>query len=196
MSKLSATKRELILNCANKVFLKQGFEHASMDQVAATAGVSKMTVYRHFVGKEALFASVVHALCMKIVDDDLESVMESRPPKEALRVFAQKNQATVFAPQTIELHRMVISESRRFPDLGRLFYENGPDATVKLLTRYLESNLDDPHLVIDSPKETAEMFMTQLRGYEHLRLLFGLSKRPNRRVLERQLEKALSLLIR
>ncbi|MGZ3329359.1 MAG: TetR/AcrR family transcriptional regulator, partial [Xanthobacteraceae bacterium] len=49
-------KRASIVGGAKDVFLRHGFEGASMDEIAAAAGVSKMTVYRYFRSKEQLFA--------------------------------------------------------------------------------------------------------------------------------------------
>ena len=49
-------KRAAILDAAKRLFLVQGFTGVSMDQIAAEAGVSKLTVYSHFGDKESLFA--------------------------------------------------------------------------------------------------------------------------------------------
>jgi AcrR family transcriptional regulator len=62
----SDAKRDAILKGAKAVFLKRGFEGTSMDAVALRAGVSKMTVYRHFGSKESLFAGVITDLCERI----------------------------------------------------------------------------------------------------------------------------------
>jgi TetR/AcrR family transcriptional repressor of mexJK operon len=71
---LSDKKRQAILRGGKAVFLKSGFGGASMDQVAAAAGVSKMTVYRHFGSKEELFAGVITELCQRIVAEDLAEI--------------------------------------------------------------------------------------------------------------------------
>ena len=65
-------KRASIVGGAKDVFLRHGFEGASMDEIAAAAGVSKMTVYRYFRSKEQLFAGVIRDLCERIIDEDLE----------------------------------------------------------------------------------------------------------------------------
>ena len=72
---LSALKRAQIIQAGKVVFLDNGFGAASMDVIAASAGVSKMTIYRHFRSKELLFAGVIDALCRKIIDDDLEGML-------------------------------------------------------------------------------------------------------------------------
>src|SRR5262249_1217726 len=99
----SDPKRDAILPGAKPVFLKHGFESHSMDVVALRAGVCKMTVYRHFGSKEALFAGVITNLCERIVDGDLREIFEL-PPHQALMTFARKMIAIVFAHETVELH--------------------------------------------------------------------------------------------
>ena len=103
-------KRASIVGGAKDVFLRHGFEGASMDEIAAAAGVSKMTVYRYFRSKEQLFGGVIRDLCERIIDEDLERMLERRP-EEALRGFARRMVAILFARDTIELHRIVIAES-------------------------------------------------------------------------------------
>src|SRR6478672_3702293 len=69
-------KGAAILEAAKRLFLSQGFEAISMDQIAAEAGVSKLTVYSHFGDKETLFAAAAKSYC----DQQLpSSLFESRP---------------------------------------------------------------------------------------------------------------------
>lgn len=70
----SDAKRDEILKDSKAVFPRRGFEVTSMDAVALRVGVSKMTVYRHFGSKEALFAGVITDLCERIVDRDLRQI--------------------------------------------------------------------------------------------------------------------------
>ena len=70
---LSDKKREAILHGAKAMFLKHGFGDASMDQVAAAAGVSKMTVYRHFGSKEDLFAGVITEFCQQLITGEIDA---------------------------------------------------------------------------------------------------------------------------
>lgn len=171
----SDTKRKAILRGAKAVFLTSGFEGANMDEVAARAGVSKMTVYRHFGSKEDLFAGVITELGNMIVAEDLERIFAERP-EEALRRFARKMIDIVFDPETIELHRIVIAECHRFPKLGRFFYASGPQVCIDVLARYLKRNRANARFRVADPVRTAEEFLELLRGYGHLRVLLKLSK--------------------
>lgn len=186
---LSDKKREAILHGAKAVFLKSGFGGASMDQVAAAAGVSKMTVYRHFGSKEELFAGVITELCQFIVAEDIERIF-AQEPRQALSDFARKMTDIVFTPDTAELHRIVIAESRRFPKLGQLFYETGPQACINALEAYFERNKSDKRLKIDNPRRTAEEFLELLRGYSHLRLLLGLDKQAAPKDIDARIDSA------
>jgi TetR/AcrR family transcriptional repressor of mexJK operon len=166
-----------------------------MDAVAEKAGASKMTVYRHFGSKEALFAGVITELCRQIVGDEFEEMLRL-PPERALRAFAEKMVAIVFAPETLELHRIVIAESRRFPELGRMFYESGPETCINVLAKYFSKNRNSSHFNIENPRRTAEEFLELLRGYAHLRVILGLEKAPPRREIDSRIESALRHVLR
>jgi TetR/AcrR family transcriptional repressor of mexJK operon len=191
----SDAKRKAILRGAKAVFLKAGFGGTSMDEVAARAGVSKMTVYRHFGSKEDLFAGVITDLCNRIVAEDLDRIFEQKP-EEALRSYAQRMIDIVFAPDTIELHRIVIAESRRFPSLGRFFYAYGPQVCIDALARYFERNRNDTHFRIADPLRAAEEFLELLRGYAHLRVLLKIDRAPGRREIAARVHAAVRHVLR
>lgn len=194
-SRRSDAKRAAILRGAKLVFLREGFERAGMDEVAERAGVSKMTVYRHFGSKEDLFAGVITDLCNRIVAEDLERIFEHAPEK-ALRRYAERMIGIVFDPDTVELHRIVIAESRRFPSLGRFFYDYGPQVCIDVLARYLERNRGNPRFRIADPVRAAEEFLELLRGYAHLRVLLKIERTPKRREMAGRIKAAVRHVLR
>lgn len=183
-------KRRVILHAAKAVFLKGGFAGATMDAVAARAGVSKMTVYRHFEDKETLFAGVIAELCDQFIHENIEALLEL-PPAQALRGFARKTMAILFAPDTVELHRIVIAECQRFPKLGHLFYDSGPEASIAALTNYFARHKGDPAFKVRDPRRAAEEFLELLRGYAHLRALLRLEKAPSAREISQRIDAAI-----
>ena len=58
----SARKRRAILDAATEIFLRDGYLGTNMDEIAARSEVSKQTVYKHFVSKEALFVEIVSSM--------------------------------------------------------------------------------------------------------------------------------------
>jgi TetR/AcrR family transcriptional repressor of mexJK operon len=191
----SDAKRRAILEGATAAFMEHGFGGTSMDIVAALAGVSKMTVYRYFKSKEALFSGVIIDTCDRIVDDDLAALMVNRPVAEALSAFGRRMLTIIFSPEAIALHRIVIAECRRFPQLGTLFYESGPQGSIAVLADYLSRHADDPSLRIDDPWRAAEEFLELLRGYTHLRLLLGIEPQHSARELADRVERAVNHLL-
>src|SRR5260370_41257060 len=61
-TRTAAAKAPQILDVALDVFTVHGYQTASMDMIAAQAGMPKQTLYRPFGDKEQLFVHVVHAL--------------------------------------------------------------------------------------------------------------------------------------
>ena len=153
-----ARKKAAILEAAKQVFFANGFVGASMDQVAATAAVSKQTVYKHFSDKEALFREVVTNVVRARdggIPTDFLSTSEG-PIGELLRSFARHFLKGVMQPDVLKLRRLVIGEAGRFPELGRSFYDLGPKrATEQLAVALRESaarqrvSLEDPELAAD-----------------------------------------------
>jgi AcrR family transcriptional regulator len=137
----SARKRRAIVDAATTVFLRKGYLGTSMDEIAALAGVSKQTVYKHFADKERLFSEIVRST----VDEVAESVfgevarLEDSGDVEAdLRDLARRQLTAVMQPRLLQLRRLVIGESARFPELGRTFHERGPARAVATLATAFE----------------------------------------------------------
>jgi TetR/AcrR family transcriptional repressor of mexJK operon len=163
-----------------------------MDAVAEAAGVSKMTVYRHFESKEALFAGLIGELCERMVAGGLSSGLHALAPARAFRRFAEGFARTVFDPATVGLLRIVIAESGRFPELGLLFYDSGPARNIAALEALFERWRGDPAVRIRDPRRAAEEVLDIVRGYAHLRLLLGVDRIVDRRALARRIESAMA----
>jgi TetR/AcrR family transcriptional repressor of mexJK operon len=152
----SARKRRAILEGATEVFLRSGYRGASMDQIAALAGVSKQTVYKHFSDKEALFSEIVISAVDAVagpVHDEVLKLEDSGDVEADLRGLARRLLGRVMQPRILRLRRLVIGEAGRFPDLGRTFYEQGPGRTIAALGAVFEGlaargvlRLQDPAL--------------------------------------------------
>src|SRR5437763_3411757 len=152
----SARKRQAILDAATTVFLTKGYLGASMDEIAALAGVSKQTVYKHFADKERLFVEIVTSTVDEVSDPVHEEVLklaDSGDIEADLRDLARRQLAGVMQPRLLQLRRLVIGEASRFPELGRTFYTRGPGRTIEALATAFERlakrgvlRLEDPAL--------------------------------------------------
>jgi len=113
---VSSQKALEILRAARKVFIAKGFEAASMDAVARTAGVSKATVYAHFRSKSDLFAAIVAQVAGRLTGE-IHSVMEARLPlRQALMRIGTEFLEVLVDPERVRIFRMMVAETDRLPD--------------------------------------------------------------------------------
>ena len=121
--------RERILEAARVTFLAEGFE-ASMDAVAAAAGTTKATVYKHFGNKQALFIAVIGSELDRALDEPARLVVShlalASDLRESLVAACRAWVAGIAAADMIGLRNLVVGEARRFPELGEAWRERGP----------------------------------------------------------------------
>src|SRR5690606_9441893 len=116
---LMSAKAKAIVRAASKVFLSRGFAAATVDEIAACAGVSKRTIYKHFEGKEALFGLIIVQTSEQLKLTLDTSLQKGRDPRETLTELARDYLKLILSPQALDIYRLVISESARFPDLAK-----------------------------------------------------------------------------
>lgn len=157
----SGRKRRAILDAATTVFLTKGYLGASMDEIAAAAGVSKSTVYQHFSDKRRLFVAIVTSTVDESSDPVLQEVIEvanSEDIEPDLRDLARRQLERVLQPTLIRLRRLVIGEVSRFPELARTFYLRGAGRTTEALATTFERLVARGVLQMDNPALAASQF--------------------------------------
>src|SRR5580704_13876255 len=108
-----------ILEVATELFLAEGYGTTTIEAVAARAGISKRTFYHRFDDKSALFAAVVHEIIEQIRPPAGVPLIEGATLRDVLRRLAGMILHAALSPQAIALHRLVMAESARFPELAR-----------------------------------------------------------------------------
>lgn len=169
----SAKKRHAILEAAKHLFLSQGFEGTSVEQIAAEAGVSKLTVYSHFGDKEALFFAAVEERCREQLPDDLFAMPASGPVDTVLRAIGHRFHALLSSTDSIGLQRMMMSDARNVERLGPLFWHAGPARVIASLDTFLRAAVARGELDIENTREAAGQFLCLLKGEVNLRMLCG-----------------------
>ena len=153
-SSRSARKRRAILDAATEVFLRDGYLGTNMDEIAALSEVSKQTVYKHFVSKEALFIEIVSSMtdgAGDIVRDDVAELDDGGDVAEYLVDYAYRQLTVVLTPRLMQLRRLVIGEVSRFPELAKVLYERGPMRAIAALATAFERLAARGLLAIDDP---------------------------------------------
>jgi AcrR family transcriptional regulator len=174
-SELPAAKRRQILAGARRAFGELGFERASVDLVAARAGVSKATVYNHFEDKKALFVA-----CFAEEADALRESLVAllREPEgdveEALQRIGEVTVTFLLSPAVEALYRHTIAEAARFPEVGRKLFERGPRVVQDALAAWLRRWDEKGALRIEHPRAAAVQLASLCQGDLLLRTQLGM----------------------
>ncbi|HIK44080.1 MAG TPA: TetR/AcrR family transcriptional regulator [Leptolyngbyaceae cyanobacterium M65_K2018_010] len=138
-------------------FLHYGYAGTSMDRVAATAGVSKPTVYSYFQDKEGLFQALVkyvaQARCAQVTGGE---ALQGDPKTVIRRLVSNAIEGEMQDVEYQNFVRLVAGESGRFPHLAQAFVENLTKPAVDQLTAYLS---DHPELHLADPEATARILI-------------------------------------
>ena len=193
---VSSQKALEILRAARKVFIAKGFEAASMDAVARTARVSKATVYAHFRSKSDLFAAIVAQVAGRLTGE-IHSVMEARLPlRQALMRIGTEFLEVLVDPERVRIFRMMVAETDRFPELGRVFYRAGPLVMQDCLAAFLAEAAAEGKLVIEDSGLAARQLLSLIKSDLHLRCLFDSGTRPSSAECERHVAAAVETFLK
>jgi AcrR family transcriptional regulator len=127
--------RTRILEAAQRVFLKRGYQSASIDEIAETAPASKPTIYAHFPGKEALFAAVVSHIMHGLTDFEAFG-SKGRSVQDKL-VGLGTEIVERFIEDTLGIARATIAEADRLPALSRQVHDTARDRAAKVVSHQL-----------------------------------------------------------
>jgi TetR/AcrR family transcriptional repressor of mexJK operon len=167
-------RRDAIVSVATQSFLKHGYAGTAMSGIAATMGGSKGTLWSHFPSKEELFAAVLDQATSEF-RARLSQILDPCGDLEAtLRSFCTSLLQKVTSPDAIALHRLVVAEAGRFPEMGRIFFDRVPRLTHALLADFLSGAMDRHLLRRDEPMLAARMLVAMCFSGCHHRLLLGL----------------------
>jgi TetR/AcrR family transcriptional regulator, mexJK operon transcriptional repressor len=163
-------KRRAIVRAARQVFVRDGYE-AGMELIATEAGVSKVTVYNHFGSKEALFQAVIGDALADALDAAVagtqERVNSSEDLRQSLVWTARAWVDGMTKPDVLALRHLVVSEVRRFPELGRAWERAGPGRAQPALAAAFERLVAEGSLRMPD-MELAVLQLYSLVLYPHL----------------------------
>lgn len=155
----SAQLADRILDVAEKLFLGHGFGATSIEAVAKQAGISKRTFYHRFSGKERLFEAVVRRLMERWLPPFDSGLLAPPDLADALHGAADYMLKVALTPEALALHRLVIHEAQRFPNLARIMHELGAASGIERIASHLEPRIAGGELRALDPRFLAEQFI-------------------------------------
>lgn len=158
------------------MFVKQGYSAVSMDAIADAVPVSKRTLYNHFNDKKALFTAVMQSRCQQVFQMLEEKLMDERPVDKVLGEVGTRFLDIVLDTDAVDMYRTIITESQKFPDLGKLFYDSGPKRTRGLIADYLKRLHGKGVLHVPKPEMASGLFVGMLLNRVQMQCLLGIKK--------------------
>ena len=162
--RLTDRKRQAIIQAAIIEFRDNGFEITSMDKIAATAGVSKRTVYNHFPSKEELFAEILNQLWIRVTAEQETAYRPNLPLRDQLRVLLMAKLQMLGDDNFLDLARVAIAATIHSP-------ERAQDMVARMgereegLTVWIRAAQADGRLKATAPDFAAQQVQGLLKSF-------------------------------
>lgn len=173
-------KRRAILQTAGRSFFDVGFAATSIEQVAAEAGVSKVTVYNHFGDKRGLFTAAVEAECERLRDHFSIAPAEGADLRARLTAIGEAMSAFLSRPEMVQFERRIAAETEQEPAIGEAFLAAGPHRMKADFAALLTAMNAAGEVEIDDADLAAEQFAAMCKGMGDLDRRFGMPKDEQR----------------
>jgi AcrR family transcriptional regulator len=171
-------KRRQIVEGARSVFLAQGFDAASMNDIARAAGVSKGTLYVYFDNKEQLFQAIVQEECLFHAETTFNLDPDNHDVESTLTRVGIAYVEFLCQPEKASALRTVVAIADRMPEIGRIFYETGPAVGIARVADYLRAQTRAGVLAVEDCEIAASQFMEACKATLVLPVLFNFAGKP------------------
>lgn len=189
-------RREAILDVARECFLADGYGATSMSTIAARLGGSKGTLYNYFRSKEELFAAMIQRQCGEVQASLFDVGRAGGEPRTRLTLFARSFLQALMDPQALGIHRLIVGEGDRFPELGRVFFESGPQPVMDRVGAYLGELMDEGVLRRADPAIAAQQFKGLALSGAYWHVMWGVMDAPSPADIEEQADQTVEAFLR
>ena len=188
-------KLSQVLKGAREIFLRDGYEGASVDEIAKASRVSKATLYNYFPDKRILFLEVAKAECRAQSDAAMAQIGGTEDIREAMTMAAKRMSRFFMSDVGMQVYRIVVGENQRFPELGREFFETGPAQVRGILREFLQKGIDAGKLKIDDLDLAVDQFPELCKAGLHMPMAIGIREKPTEAEIDRVVESAVDMFL-
>jgi AcrR family transcriptional regulator len=188
--------RAIILDAARQEFAASGFAATNMEAVARRAGVSTKTLYRLIPNKGSLFEAMVTDRMDRFVSIVRLRGCEGRDIESALREALLACAELILDGEVIDLQRMILADSDKFPEIAETFYRSAMRRTVTTLANWLRRQQERGLLSLDDADAAAGMLLGMLAFEPQRAVMFGHKTPPERGELELRAQACAAMFLR
>ncbi|KEX92173.1 TetR family transcriptional regulator [Pseudomonas putida] len=162
--RLTDRKREAIIQAAIVEFRANGFDITSMDKIAATAGVSKRTVYNHFPSKEELFAEILNQLWVRVTAEQEVPYRPDLPLREQMHHLLTAKLQMLSDENLLDLARVAIAATIHSPERAQSMVTRMGEREENL-TLWIRAAQADGRLKAIDPAFAAQQVYGMLKSF-------------------------------
>jgi AcrR family transcriptional regulator len=187
--------RDEILDIATGLFFTQGYGATSIESVAQLARMSKRTFYHRFEDKADLFRAVVHRVIENLRPANVTGLFEGAAFEDILHRIARIVLDAALTPEALALHRLILAEAGRFPELALVVNREGArQEAVRRIAGLLQQEPSTRHLTPEYAVFAAEQFLQMVVALPQRRAM-GLGKPMTRAELDAWARDAVELFL-
>ncbi len=186
-------RRDALIETAECVFLRKGYHAATMDDIAAEAGMSKRTLYQLVDSKEDLFTALLERRRRPLDVSGIET--EGRPVDAVLNDMLRLWAHHVLSPSIVALVRLIMAEYMHGRTLSRLLDREGAKPCRDALRDYFAARSANRTLAIEDPEEAANMLYGMAIGNIHIEMLLGIGKARSRAEIDARIARAVAMFL-
>ena len=177
------------------MFFEQGYAATSIHAIIERAGGSKRNIYNEFGNKEGLFSAIIAESADQVLSTLVLEEAEHHDLRKTLTTFGERLFSLYMSPTLLGIYRIVGTEAHRFPDLVKLFYEQGPGRATARLAEVLEAAKARGEIRTEDCLSVAGHFVAMIRGNLHLKVVLGLRSAPSQREAREEVASAVEIFL-
>jgi AcrR family transcriptional regulator len=193
---IQITKNEVILMAAIRLFLDKGYASTTMDNIAKAAGFTKQTVYSYFPSKDILFTQMIVYLCERPSTYKAQIYKGKATFANLLYAHGSALLSLITEPDVLATTRLVISESDRYPEIAKLYYESGTQRLVRATAHFLDECNAKKLVNIPNTESAASYFLAMLKGQYYVRMILGIKPAPSQKNKDAHVRETVSLFVK
>lgn len=158
---------QTIVDAASELFAELGFHATTLDKVAQRAKISKLSIYKHFENKEALFGAAFTARCHQFLPQALFEGVDGSAEDQLMAVGSSLLR-TLLRPDVSGVEAMVMADTPNQKSLSKLHYEAGPAHIIAQIEALLRQLHAKAVLKVPDPLRSARLFAALFKGCDLL----------------------------
>ena len=162
--RLTDRKRVAIVDAAIAEFREHGFDATSMDKIAATAAVSKRTVYNHFPSKDELFSEILQRMWESSAAQPAVPYRADLPLRPQVLALVEQKMELLCDPGFIDLARVIFGETIHSPTRAQAMVKRLNEKETGL-NIWIRAAQQDGRIKPGESLEVANLLMSPLKTF-------------------------------